>query len=81
VRPVEDEFTAFAEATAARLRRTAYLLCGDWHKAEDLAQTTLAKVFIAWRRISRPESAYAYATRTLVNTYLAESRRARPLRS
>jgi RNA polymerase sigma-70 factor (sigma-E family) len=78
VRSVEDEFTAFAEATAARLRRTAYLLCGDWHKAEDLTQTTLAKVFVAWRRISRPESAHAYATRTLVNTYLAESRRGRP---
>ncbi len=74
----EDEFIAFAEAAAGRLRRTAFLLCGDWHTAEDLTQTTLAKVFVAWRRISRRDAAHAYATRTLVNTYLAEGRRKRP---
>ncbi|MGO8960040.1 MAG: SigE family RNA polymerase sigma factor [Streptosporangiaceae bacterium] len=74
----EDEFIAFAEADAARLRRTAFLLCGDWHTAEDLAQTTLAKVFVAWRRITRQDAVRAYATKTLVNTYLAEGRRKRP---
>ncbi len=75
----EGEFIAFAEAEAARLRRTAFLLCGDWHTAEDLAQTTLAKVFVAWRRINRQDAVHAYATRTLVNTYLAEGRRRRPV--
>jgi len=74
----EDEFVRFAEAAAPRLRRTAFLLCGDWHIAEDLAQTTLAKVFAAWRRISRREAVNAYAMRTLMNTYLAESRKKRP---
>jgi RNA polymerase sigma-70 factor (sigma-E family) len=74
----EDEFVEFAEAVAPRLRRTAFLLCGDWHTAEDLAQTTLAKVFGAWRRISRRDAANAYAMRTLLNTYLAESRKKRP---
>jgi RNA polymerase sigma-70 factor (sigma-E family) len=49
----------------------------DWHIAEDLAQTTLAKVFGSWRRISRQDAAAAYATRTLVNTYLADRRRKR----
>ncbi len=74
----EDEFIAFADASAARLRRTAFLLCGDWHTAEDLTQTTLAKVFVAWRRINRQDAVHAYATRTLVNTYLGEGRRRRP---
>jgi RNA polymerase sigma-70 factor (sigma-E family) len=69
-----EDFTEFAAAAAPRLRRTAYLLCGDWHAAEDLAQTALAKAFVAWRRISKQESAHAYATRTLVNTYLSERR-------
>jgi RNA polymerase sigma-70 factor (sigma-E family) len=78
VTSAEDEFIAFAEATAARLRRTAFLLCGDWHNAEDLTQTTLAKVFVAWRRISRQDAVHAYATKTLINTYLAEGRRRRP---
>jgi RNA polymerase sigma-70 factor (sigma-E family) len=72
-----EEFIEFATVTSPRLRRTAFLLCGDWHTAEDLAQTTLVKVFASWRRISRKEAADTYATRTLVNTYLADRRRKR----
>ena len=76
-----DEFTEFATGAAPRLRRTAFLLCGNWHTAEDLTQTTLAKMFVSWRRISRRDAVYAYANRTLVNTYLADRRgkRAREL--
>jgi RNA polymerase sigma-70 factor (sigma-E family) len=74
-----DEFTEFAEAAAPRLRRTAFLLCGDWHTAEDLVQSALAKVFVAWRRIQRQEAAHAYATRTLMNCYLAGRRLKRPV--
>ena len=76
-----DEFTEFAAGAAPRLRRTAFLLCGNWHTAEDLTQTTLAKMFVAWRRIKRQEAVYAYANRALVNTYLADRRgkRAREL--
>jgi len=69
-----DEFVEFAAAASLRLRRTAFLLCGDWHTAEDLAQTTLAKVFVSWRRIRRRDAAYAYATKTLLNTYFADRR-------
>jgi RNA polymerase sigma-70 factor (sigma-E family) len=72
------EFTEFAEAVAPRLRRTAFLLCGDWHAAEDLAQTALAKVYVSWRKIKRQDAAPDYATRTLINCYLADRRRKRP---
>jgi RNA polymerase sigma-70 factor (sigma-E family) len=78
VTSVEDEFVVFAEAASPRLRRTAFLLCGDWHMAEDLAQTALAKVFVAWRRIARQDAVQAYAQRTLLNTYLADRRLKRP---
>jgi RNA polymerase sigma-70 factor (sigma-E family) len=71
---VAEEFVEFATAISPRLRRTAFMLCGDWHTAEDLVQITLAKVFVSWRRISRREAAPAYATRTLVNVYLADRR-------
>jgi RNA polymerase sigma-70 factor (sigma-E family) len=71
---VAEEFTDFATAASPRLRRTAFLLCGDWHTAEDLAQTTLAKMFVSWRRVRRRDAADAYAMRTLVNTYLADRR-------
>jgi RNA polymerase sigma-70 factor (sigma-E family) len=73
----EDEFISFAEAAASRLLGTAYLLCGDWHAAEDLTQTTLTKVFAAWHRIRNQDSAHAYAKRTLLNTYFVDCRRKR----
>jgi RNA polymerase sigma-70 factor (sigma-E family) len=70
----EEEFADFAGAVSARLQGMAFLLCGDWHTAEDLVQATLVKVFLSWRRIRRQEAVHAYATRTLVNTYLAHRR-------
>ena len=70
----EQEFAEFAAASAPRLRRAAFLLCGDWHTAEDLAQTALAKVFVSWRKVRRQDAVYAYATRTLFNCYLADKR-------
>jgi len=70
----QEEFAEFAVVSAPRLRRAAFLLCGDWHTAEDLAQTALAKVFVSWRKVRRQDAAYAYATRTLVNCFLADKR-------
>jgi RNA polymerase sigma-70 factor (sigma-E family) len=69
-----EDFAEFAEGASRRLRRMAFLLCGDWHTAEDLTQTTLEKVFVSWRRIKRQDAVSAYATRTLVNTYLTHKR-------
>jgi DNA-directed RNA polymerase specialized sigma24 family protein len=43
----EEEFTEFAMTTSERLRRTAFLPCGDWHTAEDLVQSALARVFLS----------------------------------
>ena len=53
----EQEFTAFAVSRAQALARTAYLLTGDHHRAEDLVQTTLFKTAKAWGRIKgEPEA-------------------------
>lgn len=71
---VETEFTAYAAAQAQRLRDTAYLLCGDWHTAQDLTQTTLAKLYTAWRRVERSENINAYARQVMLRTFL-DSRR------
>lgn len=70
----DEEFAEFAVAVSPRLQGMGFLLCGDWHTAEDLVQATLVKVFVSWRRIRRQETAHAYAMRTLVNTYLAHKR-------
>jgi RNA polymerase sigma-70 factor (sigma-E family) len=70
VRSAEGEFVEFADAFSLQLQRTAFLLCGNWHTAEDLAQTTLAKMFVSWRKIEQRGAVHAYANRILVNTYL-----------
>ncbi|MEU4741368.1 SigE family RNA polymerase sigma factor [Actinosynnema sp. NPDC023658] len=75
---MSDRDTAFAEYFAARseaMRGTAYLLCGDWHRAEDLVQATFAKLYVAWRRINRHEALDAYTRQTLVRTFVSELRR------
>ncbi len=74
VTPAED-FDEFVRATGARLLRTAVLLCGDAHLAEDLTQTTYAKVYANWRRVTRAENPVAYTRVMLVRTYLSHRRR------
>jgi RNA polymerase sigma-70 factor (sigma-E family) len=74
VRAEDEEFVEFAAVASGRLRRTAFMLCGDWHTAEDLTQTALAKVYVSWRKINRRGAAHAYASRTLLNCYLADKR-------
>jgi RNA polymerase sigma-70 factor (sigma-E family) len=70
-----DEFGELFATRSRPLRRTAYLLCGDWHRAEDLVQTTFAKVYAAWPRVREPQAMDAYLRRTLLHTHLDESRR------
>ena len=74
VTPAED-FDEFVRATGTRLLRTAVLLCGDPHLAEDLTQTTYAKVYVNWRRVTRADNPVAYTRSVLVRTYLSHRRR------
>ncbi|HKP99307.1 MAG TPA: sigma factor, partial [Actinomycetes bacterium] len=43
-----DRFVAYYTARYRPLRRTAYLLCGDWHEAEDLTQAAFVRLYLAW---------------------------------
>lgn len=73
----DEEFVDFAAAHAVGLRRTAYLMCRDWHLAQDLTQTTLAKLYAAWGRIDWLDNPAAYAKKILLRTYLDHQRRRR----
>jgi len=70
----DREFEEFVDARTSVLRRTAYLLCGDWHRAEDLVQTALAKLYVAWPRVRRDGAVDAYARKVLVRAAIDESR-------
>jgi RNA polymerase sigma-70 factor (sigma-E family) len=66
-RGAEQDFRTFAQGIAASLHRTAYLLSGDWHLADDLVQETLAKAFSHWRKVQKADSPTAYVRRILIN--------------
>lgn len=68
------DFSSFVHATGPQLYRTALLLTGDHHLAEDLTQTTYAKVFASWRRVSRATNPVGYARTILLNTFLSHRR-------
>lgn len=67
----DEAFSDFVTATWPRLYRTAYLLLGDRALAEDLVQTSLAKVYANWHRVREPAAAPGYARTTMVNTATA----------
>ncbi|WP_329582813.1 SigE family RNA polymerase sigma factor [Kitasatospora sp. NBC_01250] len=70
-------FEEFASSRARKLFQVAYLMCGDWHQAQDLVQTTLAKLFAVWGRLQRGGQTVAidaYARKALLRTYLSHRR-------
>jgi RNA polymerase sigma-70 factor (sigma-E family) len=74
------ERTGFSEYVVARrplMYRTAWVLCGDHHQAEDLVQQVLTKLYVAWPRVSRMDSVDGYVRTMLVNANVDRLRRCR----
>ena len=73
----KDRDAAFAEFVAARrshLRRIAYAVCGDWHRADDLLQTALVKLYVAWpRRAAATAARRRTCARIIVRANIDES--------
>ena len=72
----DEEFVELASARGAHLLRTAFLLTGDWHLAEDLVQEALGKMYVAWRGVAAIDNPAGYVQTVLVRTYLSYRRRA-----
>jgi RNA polymerase sigma-70 factor (sigma-E family) len=70
----DDGFEEFVRTTTSVIHRAAVLLCGDHHLAEDLTQTTYAKVYACWPRVSRAECPLAYTRTVLLRTFLSHRR-------
>jgi RNA polymerase sigma-70 factor (sigma-E family) len=71
----DDEFAAFVAARQTHLRRIAYAVCGDWHRADDLLQTALVKLYVAWPRLHRDGREEAYTRQIIVRANIDEHRR------
>jgi len=75
---VRSDVEGYREFVTSRMdgwRRTAYLLCGDWHTADDLVSTALIQLFRHWPRVSMMDSPDGYARRVLLRALLNERRR------
>ncbi len=70
----QADYVAYVEGRLGWLRRLAYLLCQDWHTADDLVQATVIRLFTHWPRVARMENTDAYVRTILVRTFLSERR-------
>ena len=76
MRPAEEAaFVEFAQAAQPRLRRAAYLLCGDWSLAADHVQEGLIRVYVAWPRMRRTGGEHAYARQAVFSAFLDSARK------
>lgn len=71
----EAEFERYFRARRDTVRRTAYLLCGDWHRADDHAQSAFVALHRHWGRVRDKGALDAWMRRTLVRAVVDESRR------
>jgi RNA polymerase sigma-70 factor (sigma-E family) len=72
----DADFAAYLAARQASLLRTAYLLTGNRHDAEDLVQVAFAKLYLSWDKVRDRGSIDGYIRRILVNEHNSLWRRA-----
>jgi RNA polymerase sigma-70 factor (sigma-E family) len=73
----DAEYSRFVRSRTHALLRSAYLLTGDQHLAEDLVQEALARTHRAWSRLERSENAEAYARKVMYHAQVSFWRRPR----
>jgi RNA polymerase sigma-70 factor (sigma-E family) len=71
----EDRYREYVTARMDGLRRWAYLVCHDWHAADDLVAVTLAKLYRSWARAQAVDSIDAYVRTIMLRSWLDEKRR------
>lgn len=74
---LDDDFASFARERQQQLYRTAYLLCGNRERAQDLVQSTLVSLLRSWAKVRDAENPGAYAKSALIHMFLSEQRKLR----
>src|SRR5258706_578774 len=70
----EREFVEYVSARLPGLHRTAFLMCGDAHLADDVVQQTIRAVYVNGRGVSGADNVDAYVHRMLVHKLVDEKR-------
>ncbi|GAA3783308.1 SigE family RNA polymerase sigma factor [Plantactinospora mayteni] len=71
----DREYSDYVSAALDRLRRTAFLLCGDVHRADDIVQATLIAVYARWSKVRAAGNVDGYVHRILMRRYIDEQRK------
>ena len=73
----DTEFRDWVHEHRPILLRTAVLLtAGDAHSAEDVVQTALTRLYLAWSKARAAENRLAYARKVVTNVFLDETKKA-----
>lgn len=70
----DEEYVDYVAARVPALRRLAYLLTNDPHRADDLVQQTITTLYEKWRRARQADHLDAYVRTMLVRTFVDERR-------
>jgi RNA polymerase sigma-70 factor (sigma-E family) len=70
----EEQYTEYVTARLPALRRIAYLLCGDEHRADDIVQIAITRLYVHWRKARAADNLDAYVRTIVVRTFLNEQR-------
>jgi RNA polymerase sigma-70 factor (sigma-E family) len=71
----DADYADFVRSRTHALLRSAYLLTGDQHLAEDLVQEALARTHRAWARLERAGNAEAYTRKIMYHAQVSVWRR------
>jgi RNA polymerase sigma-70 factor (sigma-E family) len=73
--PSDEDYVAYVTARLPALKRLAYLLCGDDHRADDVVQESITKLYLHWESARKADHLDGYVRAIVVRTYIDEGRR------
>ena len=72
----EQRYDAYVRSRLPWIRKVAYLLCQDWHRADDIGQVAITRLYVHWASASRATDLDAYLRTMLLRVFLSERRTA-----
>ncbi|WP_433063247.1 SigE family RNA polymerase sigma factor [Dactylosporangium sp. CS-033363] len=72
---IQQQYVEYVTGRMPALRKLAYVLCGDRHRADDLVQQTITRLYVRWRRVGGVEHLDQYVRTMLVRAFVDEKRR------
>ena len=71
----DDEYAEYVRARLPGLKRLAYMLCGDDHRADDLVQESVTKLYTSWSAARKADNLDRYVRAIVVRTHIDDTRR------